>query len=125
MQMFVNLSAPWDGKSYGSPWQTYLVQQTWRKTETGEIYLQASSEFPPDVDPHAFNPRIPTNAAKSDSSRIMSDKEISRTLKFARDNGWPLLLSCVSSLDGMNSITVTYETAIAECDDFLGLETLL
>jgi hypothetical protein len=117
MQLFVNLTAPWDGKSFGNPWQTCLVQQTWRKSETGEIYLQALSEFPTDVDPHAFNPRIPTNAAKSDSSLIMNDREISRVLKFARDNNWPMLLSCVSSLDGMNSITVTCETAITDCDD--------
>jgi hypothetical protein len=86
MQLFVNLTAPWYGKSFGNPWQTYLMQQTWRKSETGEIYLQALSEFPADVDPHAFNPRIPTNAAKSDSSLIMHDREVSRVLKFARDN---------------------------------------
>jgi hypothetical protein len=53
MQLFVNLTAPWDGKSFGNPWQTYLVQQTWRKSETGETYLQALAEFPADVDPHA------------------------------------------------------------------------
>jgi hypothetical protein len=28
-----------------------------------------------------------------------------------------MLLSCVSSVDGMNSITVTYETVVADCDD--------
>jgi hypothetical protein len=117
MQLFANLTAPWDGKSFGTPWQTYLIQQNWRKSETGEIYLLAASEYPEGVDPHAYNPRIPTNAASSNSSRATNDKEVSRTLKFARDNGWPLLLSCVSTLDGMNAITVTYETKIADCDD--------
>jgi hypothetical protein len=118
MQMFVNLTAPWDGKSFGTPWQMYLSQQPWRKSEIGEIYLQASSEFPAGIDPHAFNPRIPYNSAKSpDSSEIMSDSDVSRTLKFARDNGWPLLLSCASSFDGSNSITVTYETTLMDCED--------
>jgi hypothetical protein len=118
VQMFVNLTAPWDGKSYGNPWHIYLSQQPWRKSETGRIYLQASSEFPANVDPHAYNPRIPFNSAKDrDSSEVMSDSDVSRTLKFARDNGWPLLLSCSSSLDGMNSITVTYETSLIDCED--------
>jgi hypothetical protein len=47
----------------------------------------------------------------------MSDSDVSRILKFARDNQWPLLLSCSSSIDGMNSITVTYETSLADCED--------
>jgi hypothetical protein len=47
----------------------------------------------------------------------MSDSDVSRTLKFARDNQWPLLLSCSSPLDGMNSITVTYEISLIDCED--------
>jgi hypothetical protein len=114
MQMLVNLTAPWDGKSFGKPWPIFLTQQPWTKSETGEIYLQASLEFPGTVDPHAFNPRIPFNSAKPpDSSEITSDSDISRTLKFAKDNGWPLLLWCASSFDGANSITVTLE----DCED--------
>jgi hypothetical protein len=75
-------------------------------------------QFPADIDPHAYNPRVPFNSAQErDFSEIKSAQEISRTLKFARDNGWPMLLSCASSLDGMNSITVAYETSLADCED--------
>jgi hypothetical protein len=118
MQLVVSLTAPWDGHEYGSPWHVYVVQQQWRKSETGEILLQALPRYPADVSPEAYNPRVPFNAAQErDFSEIKSAQEISRTLKFARDNGWPMLLSCASSLDGLNSITVTYETALTDCED--------
>jgi hypothetical protein len=118
MQMFVNISVPWDGHEFGVPWHVYLTQQPWRESETGEIYLQAIDQFPADIDPHAYNPRVPFNSAQErDFSEIKNAQEISRTLKFARDNGWPMLLSCASSFDGMNSITVTYETSLEECED--------
>jgi hypothetical protein len=125
MQMVVNLTAPWNGHEYGPPWQIYLTQQSWRRSETGEILLQALAQFPADVDPNAFNPRVPFNSAQErDFSEIASASEISRTLRFARDNDWSMLLSCVSSLDGLNSITVTYETSLIDCEDsipwFLG-----
>jgi hypothetical protein len=118
MQYLVNLTASWDGHAFSKPWPIFLTQQSWRKSETGEIYLEASLEFSGTVDPHAYNPRIPFNSAKfPDESEILSDSDISRTLKFARDNGWPLLLSCASSWDGTNSITVTYETSLEDCED--------
>jgi hypothetical protein len=118
MQLVVNLTALWDGHAYGSPWHIYLTQQPWRKSETGEIFLQASAQLPDGVDAHAFNPRIPSNSAQErDFAEVTSTREISRTLKFARDSGWLMLLSCVSSLDGSNSITVTYETSLENCED--------
>jgi hypothetical protein len=118
MQYLVNLTVSWDGREYGKPWQIYLTQQPWRKSETGEIYLQALPKYPADVDPEAFNPRIPFNAAQPrDFSEITNDREISNILKSGRDNGWDMLLSCVSSLDGSNSITVTYQTALTDCED--------
>jgi hypothetical protein len=120
MQYVVNLTVPWNGHEYGNPWQIYLAQKAWRKSETGEVLLQVLPQYPVDMDPEAFNPRIPFNAAQSrDFSEIMDSKEISRTLKFGRDNGWNMLLSCASSLDGMNSITVSYETALTDCEDLI------
>jgi hypothetical protein len=78
MKLMVNLTAPWDGHEYVTPWQVYLTQRPWRKSETGEIYLQALPQYPADVDPEAFNPRIPFNAAQSrDFSEITHDREIS------------------------------------------------
>jgi hypothetical protein len=118
MQYAVNLTVPWDGHEFGKPWQVYLTQQPWRKSETGEIYLQALPQYPGDMNPEVFNPRIPVNAAQSrDFSEITNSHEISRILKFGRDNGWDMLLSCVSSLDGSNFITVTYQTVITDCED--------
>jgi hypothetical protein len=38
-------------------------------------------------------------------------------MKFARDNGWPLHLSCASTFDGTNAITVTYGTSLEDCED--------
>jgi hypothetical protein len=118
MKYMVNLTAPWDGHEYGTPWQIYLTQQPWRKSETGEIYLQAMLSYPAGVDPEALNCRVPFNAAQSrDFSEITDKQEISRILKFGRDNDWSMLLFCVSSLDGTNSATVTYETSLADCED--------
>jgi hypothetical protein len=118
IQCAVNITVPWDGHEYGAPWHIYLTQQPWRKSETGEIYLQALPQYPADVDAQAYNPRIPFNSAQPrDFSEITDDKEISRTLKFGRDNGWSMLLSCVSSLDGLNAITATYETTVEDCED--------
>jgi hypothetical protein len=70
------------------------------------------------MDPEAFNCRVPFNAAQSrDFSEITDKQEISRIFKFGRDNGWNMILSCVSSLDGTNSVTVTYETPLTGCED--------
>jgi hypothetical protein len=118
MKLMVNLTAPWEGHEYGTPWQVYLTQQPWRKSETDEIYLQSMPYYPDDLDPEAFNCRVPTSAAQPrDFSEITNQKEISRILKFGRDNGWNMLLSCASSLDGTNSATVTYETTLTDCED--------
>jgi hypothetical protein len=121
----INLTAPWNGQEYGNPWQIFLIQQPWRKSETSEIYLTAAASYPEGVDIEAYNPRVPLNSAQArDFSEIRDKQEISRILKFGRDNDWPLLLSCVSSLDGTNSATVTYETSLTDCEDsipwFLG-----
>jgi hypothetical protein len=75
-------------------------------------------EFSGTCDPHAANPRIPFNSAKfPDESEIFSDSDISRTLKFARDNRWDFHLSCASTFDGTNAITVTYKTSLENCED--------
>jgi hypothetical protein len=74
--------------------------------------------YPADIDAKAYNPRVPSISAQArDFSEIKDRQEISRILKFGRDNNWPLLLSCVSSLDGTNSATVTYETSLTDCED--------
>jgi hypothetical protein len=118
MQFMINLSAPWDGHEYGKPWTVYLTQQPWRKSETCEIQLQAMPSFPPEINAEAYNPRVPFNAAQPrDFSEITDDKEVSRILKFGRDSGWNMLLSIVSSLDGTNSLTLTYESPLTDCED--------
>jgi hypothetical protein len=87
MQYMVNLTVPWNGHEYGAPWRIYLTQLPWRKSETGENALQRLSEYPADMNPEAFNPRVPFNAAQPrDFSEIQDRQEISRILKFARDN---------------------------------------
>jgi hypothetical protein len=73
---------------------------------------------PDELNAEAFNCRVPTSAVQPrDFSEITKPKEISRTLKCGRDNGWNMLLSCASTLDGTNSATVTYETSLADCED--------
>jgi hypothetical protein len=99
-------------------WPLFLEQKSWRKSETGEIYLEASLEFSGTVDPHAKNPRIPFNSAKfPDETEIHSDSDISRTLKFARDNDWSCSLSYASTFDGTNAITVTYAVSLEDVED--------
>jgi hypothetical protein len=124
-QLLINLTAPWNGQEYGNPWQIFLIQQPWRKSETGEICPTAATSYPEGVDIEAYNPRVPFGAAQArDFSEIRDKQEISRILKFGRDIDWPPVLSCVSSLDGTNSATVTYETSLTDCEDsipwFLG-----
>jgi hypothetical protein len=74
--------------------------------------------YPAELNAEAFNCRVSFNAAQPrDFSEITDKQEISRILKFGRDSNWPMLLSCVSFLDGLNSATVTYETTLADCED--------
>jgi hypothetical protein len=118
MQLMVNLSVPYDGQEFGKPWTVYLTQQPWRKSETGEIVLRPMPAWPPEIDPNAFNPRVPQNSAQPrDFSEITDDKDVSRVLKFGRDNGWNMLVSIVSSLDGTNSLTLSYESPLTDCED--------
>jgi hypothetical protein len=118
MQYMVNLTSSWDGMAWSKPWLLFLEQKSWRKSDTGEIYLEPSLEFPGTTDPHAQSPRIPFNAAKfPEESEIFSDSDISRTLKFARNSRWPFHLSCASTFDGTYAITVTYETTLEDCGD--------
>jgi hypothetical protein len=78
------------------------------------------SAWPPEIDPEAYNPRVPQNSAQPrDFSEVTDDKDVSRILKFGRDNGWTMLLSVVSSLDGTNALTLSYESPLTDCEDDL------
>jgi hypothetical protein len=115
MKLMVNLTSSWDGHKYGTPWQVYLTQRPWRKSETGEIYLQTMPSYPAELDPEAVNCGVPFRTAQPiDLSEIMDQKEISRIMKFGRDNGWNMLLSCAATLDGTNSATITYERSLRD-----------
>jgi hypothetical protein len=117
MQYLVNITAPWDGKAYGNPWRIFLAAQPWRFSETGEILLSASPEYPQERDPYSFNPRIPRNAAQPRTFiGATRPKEIGRILKFGRDSNWPLYISVASTLDATNSISITYQASWDECD---------
>jgi hypothetical protein len=117
MQYLVNITVPWDGKAYGQPWQIFLSAQPWRFSDTGEILLAATPDYPQDVDPHTANPRIPQNAAQPRTFiSATRPKEIGRILKFGRDCQWPLYISVASTLDGTNSATITYQSPWTECD---------
>jgi hypothetical protein len=63
MQFSVNLTSPWDGNQYGTPWQVYLNVKPWRNSETGDIVVEATPNYPADGQPHELKPRIPRNAA--------------------------------------------------------------
>jgi hypothetical protein len=71
MQMVVNLTAPWDGHEYGSPWHVYLTQLLWCESETGEILLQALAQYPADANPEAFNPRVSFNSAQARNTPVV------------------------------------------------------
>jgi hypothetical protein len=113
MQLFVNLTVPYDGSEFEKPWTVYLTQENWRKGETGEIVLRPMPAWPPEIDPEAYNPRVPQNSASPrDFAEITDDKDVSRILKCGRDNGWNMLLSVVSTWDGTNSLTLSYESPL-------------
>jgi hypothetical protein len=117
MQYFVTLTSTWDGTTFSKPWPLYLEQKPWRKSETGEIYVEASIAFS-GVNPHAKNPRVPYNSAKfPEEVEISIDSDISRTLKFARDNGWGFQLSLATTFDGSNAITITFQSSLEEVED--------
>jgi hypothetical protein len=112
MQYLVNFTCPWNGVEYGTPWQIYLEAKPWRRSDTGEIVVSATPSYPGDGNPHALNPRVPMNSGQArDFTISLGEKDISRTLKFGRDNEWPLVISCASTLDGSNSATITYESS--------------
>jgi hypothetical protein len=109
MQHLGNITSPWDRKSYGHPSRVFLSAQPWRLSETGEILVSATPEYPQDANPYALNPRIPMNSIQPRTFTVATrPKEIGRLLKFGRDSDWPLYISVASTLDGTNSATVTY-----------------
>jgi hypothetical protein len=117
MQHLSNITAPWLGNGWGTPWQIYLAAQPWRVSETGEIALAALPEYPQDQNPHSQNPRIPLNATLPRTFiRATRPKEIRRLLKFGRDSDWPLSLTIASTLDCTNSIEITYRCSWEDCD---------
>jgi hypothetical protein len=71
------------------------------------------------VNPDATNPRVPMIAAKfADESEIRDKSDISRAMKFARDNDdWEYHISLASTFDGSNAITVSYKASLEECED--------
>jgi hypothetical protein len=114
-QYLANITAP--RSENPKPWLVLLIAQPWRDSETGEIWLNASPTHPQDVDPTATNPVIPRNAAQSPCfTSTTRRKEIERLLKFGRDSNWPLSISVASSLDGLNSATVTCPSPWTDCD---------
>jgi hypothetical protein len=118
MQYMSNLTASWDGSAWSKPWIIFLEQKQWRKSDTGEIVVEASASFAGTCDPHAKNPRIPFNAAKfPDECEIFNRSDISRALKFARNSEWPCTLSCATTFDGTNALTVAYEISLEEVED--------
>jgi hypothetical protein len=117
MEILQKLSAVSDGPQLVKPWQLFLEQKPWRKADTGEVVVYPSMNFS-GVDPHAMNPRVPTNASKfADETEICSDSDISRTMKFARDNNWEYYISLASTFDGTNAITVSYRASLEDCED--------
>jgi hypothetical protein len=74
--------------------------------------------WPPEIDPEAYNPRVPQKSASPrDFAEITDDRDVSRILKFGRDNGWNMLLSVVSTWDGTNALTLSYESPLTDCED--------
>jgi hypothetical protein len=118
MQYMSNLTSSWDGTAWSKPWHIFLEEKPWRKSETGEIVVEAFTSFNGRCDPHAKNPRVPFNAARfPDECEIFNKSDISRTLKFARDNGWKCTLSCATSFDGTNALTVAYDLPMVDIEN--------
>jgi hypothetical protein len=85
MQDAVNLTSPWNGSEYGKPWQIYLNVKPWRRSDTGEIMVEATPTYPDDGQPLDLKPRIPMSAAQSRNfSATVRDKDISRTCVHTR-----------------------------------------
>jgi hypothetical protein len=102
---------------YGDPWRILLMAMPRRDTETGEIWTSALPSYPPDLEPRLPNPVVPRNAVRSLCyTETDRPKEMQRLLKFGRDSAWPLSVSVASTLDGSNSVTVTYSIDYEECD---------
>jgi hypothetical protein len=117
MLLFQFITAIPDGPQLIKPWQLFLEQKPWRKSESGEIVVNSSLQFS-GMDPHGENPRVPFNSAKfPDETEITSPSDISRTLKFARDSQWPFFVSVASTFDNTNAITVTYQSNLEGCED--------
>jgi hypothetical protein len=117
MEILGKITAVQYGPQLAKPWQFFLEQKPWRTADTGEIVVVPTMTFS-GVNPDAVNPRVPTNAATfSDETEITSDSEISRTMKFARDNGWHCFISMASTFDGTNALTVCCEASLEECSD--------
>jgi hypothetical protein len=117
MRLFQFLTAIPEGAQLTKPWQLFLEQKPWRKSDSGEVTVVSSLQFS-GMDAQAINPRVPFNSAKfPDETEISSSSDISRALKFARDSHWKFFVSVASTFDQTNAITVSYETSLEGCDD--------
>jgi hypothetical protein len=118
MQYMSNLTSSWDGTAWSKPWLIFLEQKLWRKSETGEIVVEPFTSFNGTTDPHAKNPRVPFNSARfPEECEIFNKADTSRALKFARDNGWKCTLSCATSFDGTNALTVSYKISLEDVEN--------
>jgi hypothetical protein len=118
MQYMSNLTSSWDGSAWSKPWVIFLEEKPWRKSETGEIVVEPFTSFNGTCDPHAKDPRVPFNSARfPDECEIFNKSDISRALKFARDNDWPCTLSCATSFDGTNALTVAYDLPLENVEN--------
>jgi hypothetical protein len=117
MELLARSTAIWTGKEFGTPWQIFLTVQPWRVGEAGEIMLSALTTYPQNKNPHSKNPRIPRNAASPiNFIEAIRVKEIQRLLRFGRDSNCPLAITVSSTLDGSNSISVTYSASWDHCN---------
>jgi hypothetical protein len=118
-QFMINITEPWKEPEdrYNSPWHIFLSAQPWRVEERGEVAVLACSEFPAGKSPNEVDSFVPQCAAQQktfiDATR---PKEMKAMLKFGRDSKWPLKITIASSLDGINSASVTYTANWDGCD---------
>jgi hypothetical protein len=111
-------------EKYRQPWRIYLSGEPWRVAETGEISVRALAEEPVDKSGREMNAKIPECAAPSCTfTEASRPKEVKALLNFGRDSDWPLRVTHASSLDGENSISVTYpiewEGCVSKVERFL------
>jgi hypothetical protein len=105
------ITAPWNGKQYGPPWEILLAVQPWRIGEQGNVSAQTIQvSLIKTWEANWTQEKVRLCATPIATSIYRSrPKESTAYLKFGGHSNWPLSVTLASALDAEIPLSITYD----------------